>query len=336
MFRWGLLVLGLYLLFFAEPESKHLPGPVGEGSLSVQPEDILELEDGRRVTLEAELDLSRRAYPLDLAVPAFAPCPPRGAPRVLERSSSPADLDPLIGCPVEVRARLAPDVLVLEGPRVAGGETRLLAPVVGWKEALWALSPPAADGAAARRTSWMHAEVFTGRLTRFEDIGENFPELGTGAESIASTFRDEFEKEVPPEALLIVSEPPPEGAFPPGRPAVFYAPVLGSRNALLVRVAPGREGSGRGRITGRVAVRWEDELSGLARSLGEPVPPRLTFLEPVRERSHEAAKSPAPWSGHRLALALLGASGALFLRRYLWIRREKGAIAREIEASLTD
>jgi len=96
MLRWGLLFLGVYLVYLGISQ-RHGSESLTEDTVFFTLRDARRLcRDGgsRFVRLEADVDLTRRVYPSGLRVPDFTSCRPDDFHVVLDPAATePSDLD---------------------------------------------------------------------------------------------------------------------------------------------------------------------------------------------------------------------------------------------------
>ena len=236
---------------------------------------------------------------------------------------------------------MARDVLVLETIVEENADhnvnrERLLAPLLGTERGVWALSPPFHGEDPARRLQWIRRDRYRGRLSRFEDLRANRPGVKSSSEEVARAFREEFKKEIPGDAVVVLADDDHGDIWSRARAReeTFYVPLVDGNETIFVQANRDVEQFSGGNVAGVLRPYDSYRFAGLGRALGVHLPQRVGIIEPMAFADFKALEEVRRAGWLQPAWALVGASVFLFLFRCWWFAREKKEVDKAVRQKL--
>ena len=214
MFKWIVIVIGLFFLWGGIDNHLNYSDSINEDAIEVSFPELEKLIQGKEkkfITYRAGLDEAGRIYPSYLEQPpyaAYSPVEPQEIP--LEKLANPQILEKFLGAQVDIQSAVQGSFVELQYIHKEGSErnltaTAVLAPLNGSGLRVWVLSPWFRSGEENKKVDWLRQQSFTGRLTKLSDLNENFDSLDKSVNDIRNRYSESSGQVIPFDALVVLS-----------------------------------------------------------------------------------------------------------------------------------
>ncbi|MHC4885295.1 MAG: hypothetical protein ACYTGH_09450 [Planctomycetota bacterium] len=244
LMRWGLIVIGCFLIYGGISEWMTYK-PIHEKASAVTVEEAVKLAASKGqhfISMDAELTESA-LYSTGLQVPRYT-ASSADTIHTIDFKEKELNLGPYWGAVVEAKSMMNPlfGGIVIQSVTTRQGENKstitqetYFAPLLSGKNKIWVLSPAFSPNSKTKE-EWKTKKSFMGRLIRLQDLNKNRSSLKKTYKEIIHYLANNQRMRISGSTWVILDGASRESLTRRAKNAVYYVPVLESKAALFCKV----------------------------------------------------------------------------------------------------
>jgi hypothetical protein len=217
MFKWVLIILGLFFLWGGVDNHINYSSNINENAIEVNITELKNIVAGNQnkyITFNGTVANNGRFYQSYLEKPKYASYPPRDVQKLSTSQLTNSELvSNLMGSQVEINQSLEQMYIEVQLIQEDGSDRNLqgvsiIAPLQGTSSSIWVLSPWFNANENDLKQQWISKRKHSGRLSKLADLNINVKNLKKNVSEIKSLYSTKQGQFIPANALILLDHRP--------------------------------------------------------------------------------------------------------------------------------